>query len=245
MISSEVDGRVRKLPSADWVAVGLAMLGLVLGRLSLPLTGILGLAVFGPALLREVGLLGDSDEWMRSVMHRAGFHAAVALALFIFLGRVLPHYDSPYPELITEKGVWFGPTFLWQTLVMVFLISYLIQYWGSVSGSARILMGFGCFLFLDGGVLAVRHGMWANVWPLGVSALFMLLLGWAALRWPRIIGGILLLICAVPLILWLTTRMSHWSTDMMARMVASMVHTVLVFGVTGAVLIRSARKEDL
>lgn len=235
---------VRKLLSADWVAVGLAMLGLVLGRLSLPLTGVLGLAVFGPAVLREVGLLRDADEWVRSVMHRAGFHAAVALALFIFLGRVLPAFESPYPDLGLGKGAWFGQTFLWQTLVLVFLVSYLIQYWGAVPGSARILVGFGCFMMLDGGVLAVRHGMWANVWPLGVSALMMFLLGWAAVQWHRPVGGILLLICAIPLVLWLAVG-RELSQDMLAQMVASLVHTLLIFGVTGLVLVRSGKKEEL
>lgn len=234
---------LRKLPSVDWIAVGLAMLGLALGRVSLPYTGLLGVAVFGPSVLRELGWLKDSDEWTRGIMHRAGFHATVALALFIFLNRAMPQLPPPYPDLYPCPGVWFDARFLWQTLVMVFLVSYLIQYWGPVHGAARILMGFGGFMLIDGGVLAARHGMWGNVWPVLVSAGVVLLLGWAAVRRPRVVGGILLLIFAVPLVLWLFTRSLH-SPGMMAGMAASLVHIFLVFGITGAVLIRAGKGEE-
>lgn len=236
-------GPLRKLPSADWIAVGLAMLGLMLGRISLPFSGLLGLAVFGPSLLRELGWLKDSDEWQRGIMHRAGFHAAVALALFIFLNRVLPAYQHQFPELHQGPGVWFDATFQWQTLVMVFLVSYLIQYWGPLTGVARILVGFAGFLFIDSGVLAVRHGMWGNVWPLLASAGLVLLLGWAAPRRPRVVGGMLLLIFLTPLVLWLTTRSLH-SSGMMAGMAASLVHIFLVFGITGAVLLRAGGRKE-
>jgi hypothetical protein len=234
----------RKLPSADWIAVGLAMLGLMLGRISLPWSGLLGLAVFGPSVLRELGWLRDSDEWQSRIMHRAGFHAAVALALFIFLQRVLPAYDHQYPELQPGPGVWFDSRFLWQTLVMVFLVSYLIQYWGPVQGPVRILLGFSGFFLIDNLVLAVRHGMWQNVLPGLISALVLAGLGLAARRWPRVMGGILLLICLLPMVLWSTTGLPR--TDaMVAGVTASMVHMVLIFGVTGAVLLRAGRQEEM
>ncbi len=233
----------RRLPSADWVAVGLAALGLILGRISVPFSGLVGLAVFGPAALREVGLLRDSDEWQRGITHRAGFHAALALGVFVFLHRILPAFEWQYPQFYSGPGHWFDPTFLWQTLIIVFLVSYLIQYWGPVQGPARILMGFSGFLAIDNLVLAVRHGMWTNVLPGLISAGVMMALGLAAQRWPRVMGGVLLVICAVPLILYPTSHLPR-SAEMRAGMTAGLVHIVLLFGVTGAVLLASRRGEE-
>jgi hypothetical protein len=243
MNNSTLIGSGRTLPSADWIAVGLAALGLILGRISLPFSGLLGLAVFGPAALREVGVLKDSDEWQRGITHRAGFHATLAMAVFVFLHRVLPTFERQYQQFSDSPGHWFAPTFLWETLVMVFLVSFLIQYWGPVQGTARILMGFSMFLAIDNLVLAVRHGMWSNVWPGVVSSALMFSLGLATRRWPRVMGGVLLLIWVTPLVLWANTRMPR-SGEMAAGLTASLVHIFLIFGVTGVVLLTSRREEE-
>lgn len=240
MNTKALKGTGHQLPSADWIAVGLAALGLILGRFSVPFSGLLGLAVFGPSTLREVGVLKDSDEWQRGITHRAGFHATLAMVVFVFLHRVLPTFEYQFPQFHDTPGTWFDSTFLWQTLVMVFLISYLIQYWGPVQGTARILMGFSGFLAVDNLVLAVRHGMWPKVWPGLVSAAVICGLGLAARRWPRVMGVVLLVICVTPLILWTTTRMVG-SAEMAAGITASLIHIFLIFGVTGAVLLASRR----
>jgi hypothetical protein len=98
-------------------------------------------------------------------------------------------------------------------------------------------------MLIDSGVVAVRHGMWANVWPLLATAAVVLLLAWAAVRRPRIVGGILLLIFLIPLILWSTTRLDH-TPGMAAGIVASLVHIFLLFGITGFVLVRAGDREE-
>jgi hypothetical protein len=232
------------LPSADWLAVGLAVLGLVLSRFNFHFAALLALGVFGPSLLREVGVLKDSDEWQREIMHRAGFHTSLTLALFVFLNRVLPRFDHQFPELHHGLGVWFDVPFLWKTLVMVFLISYLLQYWGGRSGVARLLLGFGSVWLVDVLINFSRipgQGLFLGV---GLAlVVFMYLLAWSAGRFPRPTGIILLFLMASLFVLGAWT-LKDLSTEMAVGMVESQIHILLMFGVTGWALLRSHREES-
>lgn len=229
---------VRKLPSADWIAVGLGMLGLVLSRFNAPFFGLLGLAVFGPSILRELGVLKDADEWVRGIMYRAGFHGTLATALFLFLNRVIPRFDHQLPELPKGTGVWFDTPFLWQTLVLVFLISYLLQYWGSPKGSARILLGFGTVLLIDIVVSGLRWGFQPGFWPVAFGVCGLLyLLSWSVPRRPRGTGAALLVI-TVGMIVLALSALNKSSVEMAAGLVSTQVHILLVFGVTGWALLK-------
>jgi len=229
---------LRKLPSLDWLAVGLAALGLILSRFYQPLFGLLGVAVFGPSLLRELGWLKDSDEWQRGIMHRAGFHAALALALFVFLGRVLPSFELQFTD---QRGLWFDAQFLWQTLVLVFLVSYLMQYWGPVQGTSRVLAGFGGVLAIDFILAGMRYGFQPHFWPVAAAsvALFFLL-AWMAPRWSSLVGILLMLFNAVLAGLAISA-VGGSNPAVTAGLAASQMHIFLIFGVTGWALWQSRK----
>ncbi len=135
----------RRLPSIDWIALGLGVLALALSRIQAPgwssWVGLVGLAVFGPPLLRELGWLKDEDEFSRDMRWRAGFHAALILALFLFLNKALYPLIASHPDAMARKIWFFPPDYLRESLVLVFLLSFLIQYWGAPKGVFRILLG--------------------------------------------------------------------------------------------------------
>lgn len=243
MNTNSMTSPYRKLPSFDWLAVGLATVGFILGRLHFPWSGLFGLAVFGPFLFRELGWLKDSDEWQRGIMHRAGFHTMLAMALFVFLNRVLPRFQYQYPEMHDGLGTWFNVHFLWQTLVLVFLVSYLLQYWGAAKGVSRVLIGFACVQ-----VIEISIGMARGPWNLAIFLAFLgiagliLLLAWFASRYPRPAGFALLAIMLFTLVLSSIT-FRDLPPDMVAGMVGSQVYVILLFGVTGAALLHSEKGE--
>ena len=145
MRTNTVNHSSRRLPSIDWIALGLAVVGLSLSRVPAPgwgsWAGLFGLAVFGPPLLRELGVLKDEDEYTRDIRWRAGFHAALVMALLVFLNKVLYPMIASHPDAMARKTLIFPVDYLRQCLVLVFLLSYLIQYWGPPKGVFRILLG--------------------------------------------------------------------------------------------------------
>ena len=78
---------LRRLPSADWIAFGLAVAALCLQYVYPVAFGLIALAVFAPSILREIGLLNDTDEWSTGIMHRAGVHALVMVGLALLVRR--------------------------------------------------------------------------------------------------------------------------------------------------------------
>ncbi len=65
----------RKLPSTTGlIAGGLVVLGVMLWMLvNKGLLVVAGLGVFGPGILREIGLLNDQDEFQRQSAYQAGY----------------------------------------------------------------------------------------------------------------------------------------------------------------------------
>ena len=238
MNTAAVSTPVKKLPSADWIAVGLGLLGMALSRFFGPFVGLVGLAVFGPSILRELGILKDSDEWQRGIMHRAGFHAALAMALFVFLNRILLMLVGPVSAGMYAQTQYFDNEYLRQTLVMVFLSSYLIQYWGPARGVSRILVGFAVIITID----MILRPVWGHTiswfWiPAFTVVGLMFLMAWSATRWPRITGYILLFITVALIGLTLFSIKDVPNADVAVQMVEGTLN-LLVFGVCGWVLLK-------
>ena len=129
---------LKRLPSADWLAFGVALAAVFLKYLAPSLLGIIALVVFLPSILREVGVLKDTDEWARGIMHRAGFHAALVVVLFVTVNYVavmsggFATSDTRHWPLEVQ---FFRSAAMW-----VFVVSYVIQYWGAREGVFRILV---------------------------------------------------------------------------------------------------------
>ncbi len=188
----------RKLPSADWIAFGVGLLGIVFIRNNAVILGGIGLAAIGPSLLREIGVLKDSDEWQRGVMHRAGFQACLVIGFFLAFNMVYQRILGTRFPGTNVAGSFFNMSFLWIVLVGIFVVSYLVQYWGAARGVSRIIAGLGVITFLN----AVTP--WWNINPPSgpksvalAGSVLLFLLAWTIKKWPRPAGILLLVLTGV------------------------------------------------
>jgi hypothetical protein len=234
------DGTMHRLPSADWLAFGVGMGAMILHYVWPPLLALVVLAVFLPSALRELGLLRDADELTRGVMHRAGFHAMLALAALVFLNLVLPVVGLFKTNGSTATP--FAADTLRKTVVWVFLISYLIQYWGARGGTVRVLLGVAVMTLSPLVVLLTPRGYpWPGTLVAVTVGTALVMVGLAALvrRWPRPGGGLLLAIflaAAIVLARDMDDPRLAWG------MVQVLVQAAIVFGATGAALLRDTGK---
>jgi hypothetical protein len=197
--------RELKIPSVDWVAFVLGVVGLVGSRFDSTMLGLLGLAVFGPPLLREIGLLKDCDEFTRNISRRAGFHAALVVAAMVFINHLVVKTMGLMPtgsQPSDDPGWAYSMTEIRFILVVVFLMSSLYQYWGSRLGSFRILLGIFGFSVMNIAESVLRHSDLAGkYWGAKITILvFLLTLAFAARRQPKITGSLILVACLYPFV---------------------------------------------
>lgn len=234
---------VRRLPSADWIAFGVAVAALCMHYVFPPVLGLLILAVFAPSVLREIGMLKDADEWSRGIMHRAGFHGLLAVgglislnSLIVLTGRFECTETMPAP---------FTDETLRKAVVWVFVVSYLLQYWGAREGTFRILMASAVVglapLFAVG-----RHPDHVGIYLAG-AGINAIVMGGPALvvrRWPRLGGGVLLFLLASLVVFGATVTdlpdgvTSSTIAAVRWGMVSVWLQAGLIFGITGIALLR-------
>lgn len=195
--------RELKIPSVDWIAFAIGIVGLIGSRFESPLMALLGLAVFGPPLLREIGLLKDYDEYTQNISRRAGFHTVLVVGAMVFLNHVVYQTVGLLPTGIhpSEDPGWaYSMTEIRFMLVVVFLISSLYQYWGGRLGSFRILLGiFGFSVMNIVEPLLRRTELGGKYWDTKIIILVLVLsLAFASRRWPKITGIFLLIISLIP-----------------------------------------------
>lgn len=238
----------RRLPSADRVGLGLAFLGFYLGRLlQNPVAqAIPWIVVLGLPLLRETGLIRDADERIRALVRRAGLHAFLVTGCLLVANRMLFKFAAHMPQLPEHSALYYSLPSLLSTLVCVYLVSYLLQYWGAHEGGFRILMGFAAILLVE--------TMWALVYNTMMDAsayglmaglvVGLVLMAFGCRRWPRGVGGLLL--CFVVL------GMADFSVDMVqsidmhvfwARLDSLVSAGVLVGGLGGYLILRGRRTK--
>lgn len=227
---------MRRLPSADWMAFGVAILAVFLKYLEPTLMSFIALVVFLPSILREVGLLKDADEWSRGIMHRAGFHAvlaAVAVVTLDYLAVNFWGFDQG------GSGRWpLGTATMRLVVTYVFLVSYVLQYWGARDGVFRILVVQG--LLVMSPILTVFRGSHGDLTELVLLVSFLALglfvgLALVVRRWPR--PGALILVVLLVLHLGFSlhaTRSTGWSWSYLS----TLLQTILVFGISPLVLLR-------
>jgi len=179
-----------------------------------------GLGAFGPGVLREFGLLKDQDEFQRQAAQKAGYHAYLVGGLFICLAFAWLS-GSDATEISTD-WVLMPLLVLWIT----WMFSGPGRYWGARKMVARMLMTFGAFWTVFVGAEVV--GSIGSPEPFQIEGLLVGLLSvvpffalaWAAGRWPRLTGMLLLAIAGVFLLAFGPT----WASGRLS--VASVLSTV-------------------
>jgi len=174
-------------------AGGLILIGFWLTSVSWWFLLLVGLGTFGPGVLREMGWLGDKDEFQRRADHRAGYHAFLT-AGFAAFGLVAFFRSGERVVRDSEELATLFLALLWFT----WFLSSLLAYWGTEKTVVRILSVFG-FAWLGFAILGNVGSEWSG-WPALLlhpllSAPFFVL-AWVSKRWPRP-AGILLLVAAL------------------------------------------------
>lgn len=177
------------------VAGALVALGIILGMtVSMGFLILSGVGAFGPGLLREVGWLDDLDEFQREASYRAGYLAyliggATAVAAIAILKWREANLDGAATWVALVLAV------MW----LSWLFSALLAFWGAKRTTGRVLIAFGSFWAFF--VLAShwREPAAALLEAVSFVAPFFLL-AWAANRWPRAVG--ILLIALPAFMLW-------------------------------------------
>lgn len=250
---------LRRLPSIDWIALGIGVLALILSRIQMTgmhsWVGLFGLAVFGPPVLRELGWLKDDDEFCRDMRRNAGFHAALAVGLMLFLNEVVVPLYMNHPEAQAAKLWLFPNNILRQTLVLVFLFSYLIQYWGPAKGVFRILLGMAVLTLIEGAMVFqnVHQDFLMFLVPMLAIALLVTGLAFLSRRQPRLVGWSLLVLgmAAVGLALHSLLTLPDYEQmlgglGMRLGLIQSALMFVLIFGILGLSLLhKEPVDEDL
>jgi len=155
-----------------------------------------GAGVFGPALLRELGVMRWEDEFQRDTTIRAAFHAFLATGLLLVTVMAVNGFTGTYNE--TEKNFQdaMPASTAFFLLVLTWYLSRLLQYWGPRKAALRIWDGMVFVYTLL--ILSVVFGEHRDA--LGLTAghvlrmllplLVVLLLAVASLRWPRPVGAL-------------------------------------------------------
>jgi hypothetical protein len=146
---------------------------------------------FGPALLRETGLLRDQDEFQRQASASAAGHGYLAGGLFVTAVLVARGWSrGRAPD--SEAEIWLMAL---SVMLAARFLSYAARFWDARKAAFRILVGFGTFWLL---FVVLSHG--AEPWSLAMEALVVpvpfFALAFLSRRFPRASGAILLALVA-------------------------------------------------
>ena len=168
------------------IAAVLVVAGMMLTAVSEGFLVLVGIGMFGPGVLRELGLVHDKDEFQRRGMHRAGYHAFLVTGIVAsFFAAYLRSGDRGLVDLDELATLFLA--LLWFT----WLFSHLISYWGPQKTAIRILLAFGSLWALFNIFSNMKNPV-AMLMQLLVTAAPFFVLALLAKRWPRISGVLLL-----------------------------------------------------
>lgn len=237
---TEESGR-RRLPGAPGLIAGaLTILGVFLFMfVHKGLLAVAGLGIFGPGILREIGWLGDHDEFQRAAARRAGYHAYLVGGFAALL--VYAALEAMGDRLqVSSEWVLLILVLLWLT----WMFSSLMAYWGARRTATTVLLVFGSFwaVFAIASVISEVASVGAGDVLLGVLATLgivgpFFLLAWTAHRWPRPTGALLLLVSAVFLVLFKPgAGTQRWSTTLLTDALL-----IVPLAASGIALLREGR----
>ena len=176
-----------------------------------------GAGIFGPALLRELGVLRWEDEFQRDTTIRAAFHAFLATGLLLVTVMAVNGISGTYSDDGKDFADAMPASTAFFLLVLTWYLSRLLLYWGPRKATLRIwcgvvlvwtLMMLSLLIVQNRPALDLSAG---QVLRTALPPLGLLLLAVASLRWPRPVGAL-----GLAYLVWffLQTGLNHrtWST---------------------------------
>ncbi len=194
---------------------------------------VFGVGAFGPGALREMGILKDQDEFQREASRASGYRAYLAAGLFLSVWLAVAQRGTA--NLDSELALSMGGLLI--LLVVVWLLSTLLTYWGARRAVSRVLLIFGSFWLVFTGLSHLTQPVTLLLEARLAVPFFVL--AWTARRWPRITGALLVLVAlyvffAFDLYESFTTRMNAWPV---------LLTTVLPLGACGLTLLGAGRVD--
>jgi len=173
------------------IAGGICIAGFCLTAIDWGFIALVGLGTFGPGILRELGWLRDKDEFQMEAQRRAGYHGFLAAGLVAFL---LAAYYRSHETVTGDPGppVELILAVLWFT----WLLSSLLAYWGAQKMATRMLLIFGVAWLIFALASAAQDGKLLGYLMGALITVPFFLMAWAARRWPRVAGVILVCLAA-------------------------------------------------
>lgn len=169
------------------VAAILVIAGLVLGAtVDMGFLALFGLGALGPSILRAFGILRDLDEFESRAAQRAGFHAFLAGGVFLCAVATIKSWGEAnldHEQISASAAL--------AVMLVTYLSSRLVSFWGAREAAFRVLLVFGSFWLAF--ALLSHPGLAGLIEALVTVPFFAL--AFAAKRWPRI-AGVLLLVSA-------------------------------------------------
>jgi hypothetical protein len=211
-----------------WMTVGKAWIALA------------AVGAFGPGLLREFGVLRDRDEYQVQAARRAGYRAYLIGGSATAAVITLLHLQEGPPRFPAELV-----TFLLVVLWMTWMFDYVMSYWGPRKTAQRVLLAFGGFwlLFVVLSAFGEADSFLEVLGGLGMGALIVspfFIGAFAATRWPRPTGVLLLVASAFGLYMFgPRPGPIDWSTQLFTTTV--LIVPVLVSGLG---LVRDEADEE-
>jgi hypothetical protein len=154
---------------------------------------IIAIGVLGPHVVRALDRTGEPDEFRAEILRRSGFRSyLVVCAVLIAVIAVSSSGGSlAGSDLPLQADV------LLVTALLVFYLSYLLEFWGARDGSIRVFLAFGLLAFIQSGVVLTQRGSVSLWWASVVELLGIVVIYFIPVltirRWPRVSGVILTL----------------------------------------------------
>jgi len=185
LMDKEGDGRLPRSHTGT-IAFLLTTFGVLLGAtIDMGFLILAAAGIFGPNLLRELGLLRDRDELQREASQRAAMRAYLVGGLFTMTVVIAQEWGSA--DL--DDNAYSAAVLLLAFLVPYFC-SYLTSFWGPGKATQRILLAFGLFWLLFNALGNLADPVAMLMQNLVAAPFFVL--AFTSRRYPRMTAVILL-----------------------------------------------------
>ena len=179
----------KRFSPVGFIAVALVVAGLVLGITThMGFMSLMAVGAFGPAVLRQLGLLSDLDEFQREAAAKSGLRAYVVTGILLMVVVIAENWHrlSLGNEQVPASTVVI-------VMLVVYYSSYCLSFWDTRKAVARVLLTFGLLWLVFVVLSHAREPLSLLGEALVVPGPFILaaiLCRW----WPRVVGLLLLVV---------------------------------------------------